>query len=119
MMVTLAQYVAPELDRLQTTQRLAQRWSNRLASNDAHVAILGYFRPTMVFYFGRDIDFCDSEDEAIDLARNDPNSILFTTDKQYTKIKDKLPTSTRVIERISQFPNRGEVLVLGDKSLMR
>ncbi len=119
MMVTLAQYVAPELDRLQTTQRLAQRWSNQLASSDAHVAILGYFRPTMVFYFGRDIDFCDSEDEAIDLARSDRNSILFTTDKQYSKIKDKLPASTRVIERVSQFPNRGEVLVLGDKSLMR
>ncbi len=119
MMVVLAQYVAPELDQLQTNQRLAQRWSNRLASSDTQVAVLGYFRPTMVFYFGRDIDFCNSEDEALDFARNGRNSMLVTTDEQYAKIKDKLPVSTQIIERISQFPNRGEVLVLGDKSLMR
>ena len=70
-------------------------------------------------YFGRDVDFCNSVDEAVDFAKADQNSILVTTDQQYANMKDKLPESTQVIERISQFPNRGEVLVLGDKSLIR
>lgn len=119
MMVTLCQYVAPELDRFQTPQLLAERWSSQLSSGDSQVAVLGYFRPTMVFYFGRDIDFCDSSDEAIQFVNAGGASILVTTDKQYAKIKGQLSESTQVIERVSQFPNRDEVVVLGDRSLIR
>ena len=119
MMVTLCQYVAPELDRFQTPQLLAERWRSQLSSGDSHVAVLGYFRPTMVFYFGRELDFCDSSDEAIKVANAGGASILVTTGKQYAKIKGQLSESTQVIERVSQFPNRDEVVVLGDKSLMR
>ncbi len=119
MIVTLCQYVAPELDRFQSAQRLAQRWSKDLEASDSRVAVLGYFRPTMVFYFGREIDFCQSTEEALDFSLTDGKSILVTTDKQYSRIKDRLPESTQVIERVTQFPNRGEVVVLGDKSLKR
>ena len=119
MMVTLCQYVAPELDRFQTPQLLAERWRWQLGSRDSKVAVLGYFRPTMVFYLGRDIDFCESPDEAVKFANVGGASILVTTDKQYDKIKSQLSESTEVIERVSQFPNRNEVVVLGDKSLMR
>ena len=119
MMVTLCQYVAPELDRFQAPQLLAERWSSQLNSGDSRVTVLGFFRPTMVFYFGRDIDFCDSSDEAIKVANSGGDSILVTTGKQYAKIKSQLSESTQVIERVSQFPIRDEVVVLGDKSLMR
>lgn len=119
MIVTLCQYVAPELDRFQMAQRLAQRWSKDLEASDSHVAVLGYFRPTMVFYFEREINFCQSTEEAIDFSLSGGKSILVTTDKQYARIKNQLPESTQVIERVSQFPNRGEVVVLGDKSLKR
>jgi len=119
MILTLCQYVAPELDRFQTAQRLAQRWSKDLEASDSHVAVLGYFRPTMVFYFGREIDFCQSTEEALDFSLSGGASILVTTDKQYARIKNQLPESTQVIERVSQFPNRGEVVVLGHKSLKR
>ena len=119
LMVTLCQYVAPELDRFQTPQLLAERWSSQLSSGDSQVTVLGYFRPTMVFYLGRNINFCDSSDEAIKFASAGGASILVTTNKQYAKIKGRLSESTQVIERVSQFPNRDEVVVLGDKSLMR
>ena len=119
MIMVLSQFVAPELDRFQSPQRLAQRWSSQVGSVDTHVAVFGFFRPTLVFYFGRDIHFCDSADEAIDFAKMGGDSILVTTESQYARLKDQLPDSTQIIERISQFPNRGEVLVLGDKSLMR
>ena len=119
LIMLLSQYVAPELDRFQSAQRLAQRWSTRVGSVDTHVAVFGFFRPTLVFYFARDIHFCDSVDEAIDFAKMGGDSILVTTESQYARLKGQLPDSTRIIERISQFPNRGEVLVLGDKSLMR
>ena len=119
MILILSQFVAPELDRFQSPQRLAQRWSARVGSVDTRVAVLGFFRPTLVFYFGRDIDFCDSDREAIDFARMGGDSILVTTESQYARLKDQLPDSTQVIERISQFQNRSEVLVLGNKSLMR
>jgi hypothetical protein len=119
MIAILAQFVAPELDRFQAAQLLSHRWRKQLQGNESHIAVLGYFRPTMVFYFGRDIDFCNSEDVAIRVATQGGNSIVVTTDKQYAKIKDQLPKSTEVIERVSQFPNRGELLVLGDRSLKR
>ena len=119
MILVLSQYVAPELDRFQSPQRMAQRWSSRVGSVEAQVAAFGFFRPTLVFYFGRDIQFCDSSDQAIDFARMGGDSILVTTESQYAQLKGKLPESTQIIERISQFPNRDEVLVLGDKSLMR
>ncbi len=119
MILVLSQYVAPELDRFQSPQRMAQRWSSRVGSVEAQVAVFGFFRPTLVFYFGRDIQFCDSSDQAIDFARMGGDSILVTTESQYAQLKGKLPESTQIIERISQFPNRDEVLVLGDKSLMR
>ena len=119
MIVILSQFVAPELDRFQSPQRLAQRWSSRVGSADMHVAVFGFFRPTLVFYFGRNIHFYDSADEAIDFAKMGGDAILVTTESQYSRLKDQLPGSTQIIERISQFPNRGELLVLGDKSLMR
>jgi len=119
MIVTLCQYVAPELDRFQTPQLLAERWSSQLSSGGAQVAVFGYFRPTLVFYFRRGVDFCDSSDEAIQFTNAGKASILVTTGTHYAKIKDQLSESTQVIERVSQFPNRDEVLVLGDKSLLR
>ncbi len=119
MIVLLCQHTAPELDRFQSAQLLAQRWNSQLPSGSSEVAVFGYFRPTMVFYFGRDIDYCNSDEEAIRAATLGGNSILVTTDRQYEKIKDRLPDSASVIERVSQFPNRGEVLVIGDRSLKR
>jgi 4-amino-4-deoxy-L-arabinose transferase-like glycosyltransferase len=119
MILILCQFVAPGLDRFQSAQLLAERWSPRLPIEKSEIAVLGYFRPTMVFYFGRDIEFCDTDEDAIRIAERGGNSILVTTDKHYAKIKGRLPDSTEVIERVSQFPNRGEVLVLGDRSLKR
>lgn len=119
MIMILCQYVAPELDRLQSPQLLAERWSEKLEQDRGQVAVLGFFRPTMVFYFGQDVDFCKSPEDAIVFARDKEHSILVTTEKHYAEIKDQLPESTQVIERVAQFPKRGEVVVLGDKSLMR
>ena len=73
----------------------------------------------MVFYFGQDVSFCKSTDDAITFTKNKDHAILVTTEKLYAQIKDQLPDSTQVIERVAQFPNKGEVVVLGDKSLMR
>ena len=119
MIMILSQYVAPELDRLQSPQLLAERWSEKLEPDRGQVAVLGFFRPTMVFYFGQEVDFCKSPEDAIAFAKNKEHSILVTTEKHYAEIKAQLPESTQVMERVAQFPNRGEVVVLGDKSLMR
>ena len=119
MILILCQYVAPELDQVQSPQLLAERWSEKLEHDRGQVAVLGFFRPTMVFYFGQDVDFCKSPEDAIAFARDKEHSILVTTEKHYTEIKDQLPESMHVMERVAQFPKRGEVVVLGDKSLMR
>ena len=119
MMVTLSQFVAPELDRFQTPQLIAERWRRQLRSDESQVAVLGLFRPSMVFYFRREIKFCDSSDRAINSANAKGGSIMVTTEKHYAKMQGKLPESAKVLERITQFPNRDEVVVIGDKSLMR
>jgi len=118
LMLILAQYVAPELDRFQTPQLLAQKWKSQVSPDDK-VAILGYFRPTMVFYFGRDVEFVPTGNEAVELARSAEPMIMITTQKQYESIQSELPATTRILERMSQFPSREEVFVLGNGSLKR
>jgi len=119
MTLILSQFAAPEIDRLQTTQSLSQDLATRLTENHSSVAVLGYFRPTMVFYFGREVKFLDSQDEAVEQAHAMPDSILITTEKHYLDIKSRLPADKEAIERVALFPNRDELIVIGDRSLKR
>jgi hypothetical protein len=73
----------------------------------------------MVFYFGRDVEFVPTGTEAVELARSTEPMIMITTQKQYESIQSELPATTRILERMSQFPSREEVFVLGNGSLKR
>ena len=119
MIATLCQFVAPELDRLQSSQSLAEDLTHGVVGRDTQITILGHFRPTMVFYLGRGVEFCESKGVAIRKANENKNSILITTDQNYSCIKDQLPVQTQVIRRVAQFPNRDDLVVLGDQSLIR
>ena len=115
----LSQVVAPELDRLQSSQMLAENLKARFANESTQVTILGHYRPTMVFYLGQEIDFCDSPAEAIERSNANSNSILITTEGLYSRIEPFLQEHTAVIQRVAQFPGREDLIVLGDQSLMR
>jgi len=115
----LSQYVAPELDRLQSSQMLAENLKARIANEGAQVTILGHYRPTMVFYLGQEINFCDSPAEAIEKANANSNSVLITTESHYSQIEPYLQDRNAVLERVAQFPGRDDLVVLGDPSLMR
>ena len=115
----LSQVVAPELDRLQSSQMLAENLKARFANEGTQVTILGHYRPTMVFYLGQEIDFCDSPAEAIERSNANSNSILITTEGLYSRIEPFLQEHTAVIQRVAQFPGREDLIVLGDQSLMR
>lgn len=119
MMLLLCHLVAPELDRYQQLQSTAQSWREQVARPDAEVAVLSCFRPSLVFYFSRVLQFCDSTDEAVAIVRSNSKALLVTTEEQYAQIKHQLPESTQIIERVAQFPSQEGLVVLGDKSLIR
>jgi hypothetical protein len=98
---------------------LAENLKARFANEGTQVTILGHYRPTMVFYLGQEIDFCDSPAEAIERSNANSNSILITTEGLYSRIEPFLQEHTAVIQRVAQFPGREDLIVLGDQSLMR
>jgi 4-amino-4-deoxy-L-arabinose transferase-like glycosyltransferase len=115
----LCQWVAPEIDRYQAPQTLAQAWNHHDLNRTARVQVLGIFRPSMVFYFGRDVQFTDSPEEVLLNISQLPSSILVTTETQFDRIKDRLPEGSQVLQRVAQFPDGDELMVIGDKSLIR
>jgi len=119
MIIMLCQWIAPEMDRLQVSQSLAEDWKHQGSEKGSSVTVLGHFRPSMVFYFGRPLQFCDSPDDAMQMMHSHENSILVTTDEHYEQIKGYLPKRMEVLQRVAQFPEREELVVLGNQSLMR
>ncbi|MEQ1826994.1 MAG: glycosyltransferase family 39 protein [Pirellula sp.] len=118
MVGVLCQYVAPEVDRLQASQSLAQDWQPVTGRGRIAINVLGFFRPSMVFYFGQKLNFTDSAEEALRTS-SDQNSIIITTSLQYQQIQDQLAPEMCVLHRVAQFPEGDELIVLGNKSLMR
>jgi hypothetical protein len=119
MMLILCQFVAPELDRFQSLQRTAKAWDKTQWQSGSQVAVLDCFRPSLVFYFDRELRFCDSADQAIEIVRESPQSLLITTNERYEQLKQQLPSTTQIVQRIAQFPSQDELIVLGNTSLKR
>lgn len=124
----LCQFVAPQIDRFQGVQRMADRWrqthqqetSTFATSQDTKaIVILGQFRPSLVFYFGQLVHFIGSHEEAIELAHERSNTMLITTQEHYHALEARLPGHTQVIERVSSLPGQDELVVLDQQPLQR
>lgn len=112
MLVVFWQFVAPTIDRFQTPQLIAREVSQNDQYHDATVAVVGYFRPSMVFYLGRPIVFCTDHEQAVELFNAKSSIVLITPEEQYEKLKERMRKEMDVVKRVAKFPQRGELLIL-------
>lgn len=115
----LAFWIAPKIDRFQASPRMAESWARFLDSSSSQVHAIGLFRPSMVFYFRRPVQFSDSLETAFDDVASQSGSLIVTTDTCFQQVKEILPKDMRVLDRMSQLPGQDAVLVLGHESLKR
>ncbi len=126
MLVVVWQYGAPQMDRFQAHQGIATLVRKVASETNAggldhppNLAVVGYFRPTMVFYYRQPILFCDSTAQALEQMESCPNSYLVTTDAIYQDLRPSLPDELEVLYRATQFPRKGELVLLGNQRLIR
>jgi 4-amino-4-deoxy-L-arabinose transferase-like glycosyltransferase len=118
LIVYLSHFVAPAIDRVQAAPRLSHAWHQMHHSNIRSVQVLGYFRPSLVFYFGRPVVFADQLGESI---KTEPASekLLIIPERQLEQVREQLPSGMQVLGRFAQFTQGDEIVIMGDGSLMR
>jgi 4-amino-4-deoxy-L-arabinose transferase-like glycosyltransferase len=120
MMVLFWQVVVPIADQHQTPQDVALWLRSANGQGRTHpVAVLGYFRPSMVYYSGGTVRFCASPEELVQEANHGNESILVMSDTAFESLHEQLPSEYRIVERYPSFPRRGNMLILSPVSLVR
>ena len=107
--------VAIHIDRYQPCPAVASAISQH-ATGKPHVAQFGYFRPSLVYYTDGRVEACKSPQRVIDFLGQSSDSFLVTTTEQYARLSAQLPGDIVVLSRQTDFPRRGEVLLLGHKT---
>lgn len=124
----LTQFVAPQVDRWQGAQRMAESFGqeNRMkgfvaapSETDTTIVVLGQFRPSLVFYFGQVVHFSSSNEDALEKSKSNPESMLITTEEHLQELQDQLPRHSQVIERIGSLPGQDKLLVVGPETIRR
>lgn len=124
----LTQFVAPQADRWQGAQRMAESFGQEQrekgfvsvpSETDTTIVVLGQFRPSLVFYFGQVVHFSSSNEDAIEKSKSSPESMLITTEEHLRQLQDHLSQDPHVIERIGSLPGQDKLLVVGPETIRR
>ena len=124
----MTQFVAPQVDRWQGAQRMAENFGQEQrekgfvsvpSESDTTIVVLGQFRPSLVFYFGQVVHFSSSNDDAIEMAKSSPESMLITTEEHLQELRNQLPQDSQVIERLGSLPGQDKLLVVGPETIQR
>jgi hypothetical protein len=120
MMLLFWQILVPLADQHQTPQEVAS-WlrSAREHGPTQSVAVLSYFRPSMVYYSGGPVRFCTSPEELLHSIATDPRSILVVSDTAFESLHSQLPPEYRIVERYPSCPQKGNMLILSAETLTR
>lgn len=114
MMLIFWQIIVPLADRHQTPQDLAtaikeqQQGSERAGS----IAVLNYFRPSMVYYAGQKIQFFNSIDEIVEQSKLDPPSVIVVQEQRVQEISDLTNDHYKISDEFPEFPRRGKIVIL-------
>lgn len=114
MLVLFWQVLVPMADKHQTPQDIAASipLEDTRSGEPPSIAVLRYFRPSMVYYARRPIDFCiDAKALSEHLAQR-PSTIVVLKEDALDEVRSQLPSGYRIVETYPEFPNRGKVLVL-------
>ena len=124
----LTQFVAPQADRWQGAQRMAESFGQEQrekgfvsvpSETDTTIVVLGQFRPSLVFYFGQVVHFSSSNEDAIEKSKSSLESMLITTEEHLRQLQDHLSQDPHVIERIGSLPGQDKLLVVGPETIRR
>jgi 4-amino-4-deoxy-L-arabinose transferase-like glycosyltransferase len=85
---------------------------------DPQIAQFGYFRPSLVYYTDSRVEACKTPQRLIEFLQQSTSSFAITTNEQYDRVAAQLPADVTVIDKCAEFPRRGEVLILGRKTLV-
>lgn len=120
MMLLFWQILVPLADQHQTPQEVAG-WlrTAREHGPTKSVAVLSYFRPSMVYYSGGPVRFCTSPEELLHSIAADPRSILVVSDAAFESLHAQLPPEYRIVERYPSFPQKGNMLILSSETITR
>jgi hypothetical protein len=114
MMLIFWQIIVPLADRHQTPQDLAtaikeqQQGTERAGS----IAVLNYFRPSMVYYAGQKIQFFNSIEEIVEQSKLDPPSVIVVQKQRVQEISDLTNDHYKISDEFPEFPRRGKIVVL-------
>lgn len=109
----LWQVIIPSIDRFQTPQKIAVEFiapSGRAAVGQ-EPAIVGMFRPSMVFYAKQTLDFCQ-DDQGLEkvLSEKSPSVVVINqSSKEAQRLLDE--HGYRLSESLDSFPKRGSISV--------
>ncbi|MFM8399934.1 MAG: hypothetical protein ACKOAH_19070, partial [Pirellula sp.] len=109
----LWQLIIPSIDRFQTPQKIASEYiaPSGTAAVGREPAIVGMFRPSMVFYAKQSLDFCQ-DDQGLEkvLSEKSPTLVVINqSSKEAQRLLDE--HGYRLSESLDSFPKRGSISV--------
>jgi 4-amino-4-deoxy-L-arabinose transferase-like glycosyltransferase len=121
MMILFWQVLVPLADQHQTPQDIASALSQTPRGKDEppSIAVLGYFRPSMVFYANNAVDFLPDVPSLVERLNREPQPVIVLKEKSLQPIQQYLPEGYRVTQSRAEFPKRGRVLVLQPEPHLR
>jgi len=114
MMLLFWQIIVPLADRHQTPQELATslKVQQHGAEGAGSIAVLNYFRPSMVYYAGQRILFFNSVEEIVEQSKVDPPSVIVVQEQRVQEINELTNDQYKVCNEFPEFPRRGKIVVL-------
>jgi len=114
MMLIFWQVIVPLADQHQTPQDLAAaiKDQQQLPEDAGSIAVLNYFRPSMVYYAGRKIQFCNSVDEIVEQSKLDPPSVIVVHEQRVQEVNERTNERYKVSKVYPEFPRCGKIVVL-------
>jgi len=102
------QWIVPSVDRFQTPQQIA---IEHIEPMDRHPAVVGMFRPSMVFYSQGALNFCQ-DDQALEATLSEQSPSLVVVNQSSDKAKRLLDEhGYRLADSLDSFPKKGSIHV--------
>jgi len=114
MMLIFWQVLVPLADQHQTPQDLATaiRDNQQGVEIAGSIAVLNYFRPSMVYYTGQRIQFFNSIEEIVERSKLDPPSVIVVPEQRIQEIHELTKHRYTISDEFPEFPRRGKIVVL-------
>lgn len=114
---------APKLHPFQAPQRLSQEANLILGKTPRRVFMMDLFRPSVLFYSERPVDFTGTR-AFLERRSMDGNSasrdaeLLLLRSVDWEWLQRELPGEYRVLLRVPDFPEMGELIAVGNAALL-